>query len=360
MAKKNKKLSPIKVVTNNDVLVEGFEAIAVRQKERELLAQKISLVEPALEEKKEEAAPIMMSVEALWDGSEVNKLNPQEKPLWDLDLLKVPYLWAHYGTRGQGVTVHVVDSGVNSLHPAFAGKKIFAQSFIDDDCSDHTGHGTWVAGKIAGSGIGIAPQATLKCARVLDNSGVGSSNFTNRALASVLNDDDADIVNLSLGSPARCHEQERLIWQLHRRGILIVAAAGNRGSSTALFPAAFDGVITVGALDHKEARASFSNFGATLEIVAPGVSCYGPCLGTSYKKLQGTSMAAPVVTGILTLALAYLKTVKPEMSRIERRNSVVEALKVSAKDLGPVGWDKEYGFGGLNAVGLFENLKIFS
>jgi subtilisin family serine protease len=199
-------------------------------------------------------------------------------------------------------------------------------------------------------------ESVWKCGRVLDNSGVGNAIFTNQALAAAL-DDDTDIINLSLGSTQRSKEQEKLVWKLYRQGVLVVAAAGNRGSSEPLFPGAFDGVLTVGALDHKEARASFSNYGAALEIVAPGVACYGPYLGTSFRKLQGTSMAAPVVTGIMALALSYLKASKPEMSKIDRRNKVMEALKISAKDLGPAGWDQEYGFGGLDALALFRILE---
>ena len=354
----SRKKGAIKVVSNNDVLVEGQEALTLRHKERELLAQKLShpgsLVEPEVQDE-----PLcMMSVHPLWDGKEVPKLDPAERPLWDLDLLKVLHLWSFYGVRGEGVTVTVLDSGINSLHPAFAGKEIHMRCFLSgvDDPRDYTGHGTWVAGKIAGAGVGLAPRARLKCGRVLDNSGVGNAIFTNQALAAAL-EDDTDIINLSLGSTQRNKEQEKLVWKLYRQGVLVVAAAGNRGSSEPLFPGAFDGVLTVGALDHKEARASFSNYGAALEIVAPGVACYGPYLGTSFRKLQGTSMAAPVVTGIMALALSYLKAIKPEMSKIDRRNKVMEALKISAKDLGPAGWDQEYGFGGLDAVALFRNLE---
>lgn len=339
-------INPIKVVGNNEISGKGAtNDLDLRKKDRAILTQK------------PDASFTIMRVEALWGGESVEKLDPKEKPLWDLDLLKIPTIWSYYAVRGSGVKVTVIDSGINTLHPAFAGKHITAKSFLKgvDDPADQTGHGTWVAGKILGNGVGIAPQAELCALRVLDDNGTGSSAFTNRALAYSFADDTTDIVNLSLGSPIKCVEQERLIWKLYRKGVLIVAAAGNRGASV-MYPGAFDGVITVGAICNKGARASFSNYGASLEVVAPGVSCYGPHLGCTYRRLEGTSMAAPIVSGVMALALSYLKASRPKLTKIERRDILIDALQASARDLGPKGWDQEFGFGSINPLGLFETL----
>lgn len=338
-------IKPIKVVSNNEI--SGIDTLELRKKDKEIYSKK-----------QEDDSFTIMRVEALWDGEATETLDGKDRPLWDLDLLKIPYIWSHYAVKGAGVKATIIDSGINSMHPVFAGKQVSGKSFLKgiDDATDQTGHGTWVAGKISGSGIGIAPGSTVCSLRVLDGNGTGSSAATNKALAYCIADETTEIINLSLGSPFRDVEQERLIWKLYRKGVLIVAAAGNRGQQSILYPAAFDGVLTIGAIDKKEARANFSNYGASLEIVAPGVSCYGPHLGTAYRRLEGTSMAAPMVTGVLTLALSYLKKQKPKLSKIDRRDLIISALKESARDLGPKGWDLESGFGCIDPVGLFTKL----
>ena len=116
-----------------------------------------------------------------------------------------------------------------------------------------------------------------------------------------------------------------------------MAATGNSGSSTVLYPAAFPGVIGVGATDQSNHLAWFSNTGEGVDVVAPGVSIYGLDVGNEFRSRNGTSMSAPQVAGFAAL-LAGL----PEM---QYSSAVVAKIESSAKDLGPAGWDPQYGYG---------------
>ncbi|WP_148863499.1 S8 family peptidase [Marinobacter fonticola] len=190
-------------------------------------------------------------------------------------------------------------------------------------------HGTHVAGTIAAldntmGGVGVAPNATILPIRVLGLDGMGSLSDIIAAIDALTSPDNTlkpDVMNLSLGTDANSAQLEAAIQRAVDSGILVVAAAGNQGTNARVYPAAFDNTIAVGAVDAGRQRASYSSFGDWLDLVAPGgdasrdgnndgqgdviISTWGSDTGgvftPAYAGLQGTSMAAPHVSGVLAL-----------------------------------------------------------
>jgi hypothetical protein len=289
----------------------------------------------------------------------------------------------HSETTGNGVVVAVIDTGVDWDHPDLVnnhwtntsesscsnGVDDDGNGFIDDchgfdfvgediyfpnpdnDPTDQYGHGTHVAGTIAAEDnnigvLGVAPNAKLMALKVLDDEGRGTS-------ASVIAGIDyarinkADIINLSLGGPGNDPLMKDAVDNATDDGILVVAAAGN--SENPLYPASYPNAFSVGAIDKAGNRASFSNTGPNLDIMAPGVdiiSTYPVDLdGFEYAINSGTSMATPHIAG---LAALYLEK-NPSATPSEIRN----AITGSATDLGTTGRDNLYGYGAANAATLF-------
>ena len=283
---------------------------------------------------------------------------PNAADLWDFNTLKVPFVWTHYGTQGEGVNVIVIDSGVDVTHPAFAHHTtVNTRSFLPTTKSvvDGTGHGTWVASKIAGGGVGIAPKCNLWCLRVLDESGTGSTTFSTNALQWVLdNVPNPHIINMSMGGYTPSDQQKAVLGKLADKGVLVVAAMGNEGSTVPMYPAGFDRLLAVGAVNKDNTRAAFSNYGANVDIVAPGVACYSAYLGGKFRKMEGTSMATPIITGMLTLGWSYLMQHRKDITSI--RGAVMDALEKTASDLGDAGRDDTFGWGLVDGERFMEKL----
>ena len=281
--------------------------------------------------------------------------DPRYPEQWNLPLVGMPEAWTK--TRGEGVTVAVLDTGILQV-PDLAGTK-FAKgyNFVDDneDTTDDNGHGTHVAGTIAQTtdnrlGVaGIAPAATLLPIKVLDSSGAGQS----AAIADGIRwaaDHGARVLNLSLGGGARSEVIELAIRYAYEKGAVIVCAAGNTGRGKVEFPAAYPLAIAVGAVGPDGSRARYSAYGSDLDLVAPGgdksKGDEGGILQASipnggdaketYLALQGTSMAAPHVAGAAALLIAAgAKT--PE--------EVETALYAGALPKGRGVGDEQYGHG---------------
>ncbi|MBN2454700.1 S8 family peptidase [Candidatus Woesearchaeota archaeon] len=237
---------------------------------------------------------------------------------------------------GETVRIGVIDTGVDYEHPEisyrFGSRKGF--NFVDGTMPlDKNGHGTHVAGVIAGAGCGIATACELYSLKVLDRNGEGNEADTMAAIEWALKN-EVDVVNMSLGSPVASRALEDICYYAASRGLILVAAAGNNGYGPS-YPASFDdAVISVAAVDSRNRHADFSNIYETNDISAPGVhitSCY---LG-GYATLSGTSMAAPHVTGSIGLAIP-----------VAREKDVEELMKKTAL---PLGDEEEYGAGLLKA-----------
>lgn len=296
-----------------------------------------------------------------WVGAAEATQSPKDI-LWDFNACGIPYVWTQYGVRGDDVNVFVLDSGIDFYHPIFrhCEDRLITKSFVPgaDAKHDGCGHGTWVAGKIVGSGVGIAPKCNLYSLRVLDDSGTGKTDFTNKALDWILKQNRfPHVINMSLGGPKKNATQEKLLWQLYKRGATIVVAAGNDGDDDRFYPADYSGVLAVAAVDKNRTRAEFSNYGAKIAVCAPGVACYSSCAGGGFRRLQGTSMAAPTVAGLTALGLSYALSKGATAGGI-LRDKIVGALESSAQDLGEVGRDPFYGFGCIDGKGFFANIDL--
>jgi len=219
---------------------------------------------------------------------------------WNLENIGIKQ--AHKMTKGQGIRIGVIDSGINYKHDELEDRfdKLKGYNFIDDsnDPMDDNGHGTHVAGIAAGKTLGVAPEADLYAIKVLSQNGTGSEGDIINGIEWCI-DHNVDIINMSLGSSYPSYLQEEVCEAAIAKGIFIAAAAGNSGYGPD-YPAVYDGVTAVAAVDSDNEHADFSNIWETNDISAPGMDIYSCYLG-SYKYLSGTSMAAPHVAGVAAL-----------------------------------------------------------
>ena len=262
------------------------------------------------------------------------------------------------GYRGSGVIVAVLDTGVDGDHPDISTNIIDGWNFVDnnDNVTDLDGHGTMVAGIIAaiannGVGIaGVAPEVKIMPLKVLTSSG-GNWIDLDRAIIRAA-DNGARVIVMSLGgkySPLSLATKAAIDYA-YRKGCILVAAAGNDNTSEPFYPAAYDEVIAVSAIDQNDIKAHFSNFGDYIDFCAPGVNIISTWKNGKYAYGSGTSFAAPYVAGVVALLLSKY----PELSN----EDVVATLRVYAEDLGEEGWDPYYGWGLINAYRVVSQTPI--
>ncbi|MCO8273179.1 S8 family serine peptidase [Actinoplanes sp. TRM 88003] len=275
---------------------------------------------------------------------------------WDLARTRVDGAWPR--STGAGVTVAVVDSGVDASHPDLAGQVLPGADFItgtEGVSVDPHGHGTHVAGTIAaltgnGTGVaGMAPHARILPVRVLGANGSGyMSDVANGITWAV--DHGADVVNMSISSSWQVAAVSNAISYARDKGVVVVAAAGNSraAGSPVLFPAADEGVIAVAATNPDDSVAGYSNRGGYVDVAAPGTGILSTYPGDRYIRMNGTSMAAPHVAAVAALLKGGDRALTPE--RIET------ALTSSAADLGAPGRDDDFGAGLLDAAAALATL----
>lgn len=272
-------------------------------------------------------------------------------PAWGLQYnmvaIRAPQGWV-YTTGSSAVTIAIIDSGVDMTHPDLFGKIVAGYNFVTldynkkNDPSDDYGHGTHVAGLAAAfgnNGIGMAGTswgARIMPVKVLNSSGVGT--YFNAAAGIVwAADQGARVINLSFGGSAPSSVLEDAVNYAAARGVLLVGAAGNNGSPSVLYPAAYPAVIAVSATNSANQRAIFSNYGPQIELAAPGAGIYSLHLGGGYMTRNGTSMSAPQVSGLAAILLGLPGNASASAVRSQ--------MQASALDLGPAGRDSEFGFG---------------
>ncbi|MDO8264806.1 MAG: S8 family serine peptidase [Candidatus Parcubacteria bacterium] len=268
------------------------------------------------------------------------------------------------GNTGSGRTVVVLDTGYNYLHPELVTSYLGGIDFVnnDNDPWDDQGHGSHVAGIITADGIdpkakGVAPDAGIISGKVLDQNGSGYFSDVVAGVYWAVNGPDniygteddfnADAISLSLGTGSPYLYQgfcdgvlpdlTEAIKYAVQKDVTVVVAAGNSGRPGVSIPGCISYSTTVGAVDSSDKIASFSGRGNALDITAPGVSIYSSILGSAYATWSGTSMATPMITGVIAL----VKNANPSYTQ----NQVENKLFGTAKDLGKTGKDKDYGWG---------------
>ena len=271
-------------------------------------------------------------------------LDPRTNEQWGALRLDVAELTSR-GMTGAGVTVAVIDTGVDATHPELKDVVLPGWDAIDpqgDGRKDSNGHGTHVAGIIAAAanstgGQGLAPGVRILPVRVLGADGSGDDSDVARGVLWAISH-GADVINMSLGAPTQNDLLAGAVKEAHNAGVAVIVSAGNDGllSSPPSYPAANDGAFGVAATDAADKVAYFSTRGSYVKFSAPGVFVLSTWPSGSWQLESGTSMAAPFVSAAVALTISA-KSVTPL--------EAVARLIGSATDIDASGTDSATGAG---------------
>lgn len=332
--------------------------------------------------------------------------DPFYRHQWHLDQIQMPKAWTR--NRGEGAVVAVIDTGVayrdvdgrfkqvpDLAEPRFVPGWDFVDG--DDTPDDEHGHGTHVAGTIAqstnnGVGVaGVAPLARIMPIRVLDARGGGSWGSVAAGIRWAA-DNGADVINMSLGGGINSQAIASAIAYAHRKGVVVIAAAGNTGRGRVQYPGANRFTVAVGAVRFDETLSFYSSYGSALDVVAPGGDLRvdqnndgmpdGVLQNTilprapgrsDYLAFQGTSMAAPHVAGVAALLRSagvrdpaaieriLKESAKPKKDRNRYGAGLIQAndaLRAATKELGTTRGLTALGLAGLMIFGLRRRLAV--
>jgi thermitase len=271
--------------------------------------------------------------------------DPSYGSQWNLPLMGVPTAWLQ--TMGAGVTLAVCDTGINAAHPDLSGQIINGYNTASNstDTSDINGHGTWVAGVIAAKannltgGASVAPAAKILAMRITDRTDSWAYFSDMAECVTWAADHGAKIANVSFNGVAGSSTVASAASYMMSKGGLVVVAAGNDGADMGYSNSPY--LFTAGATTSSDAIASYSNYGAYIDIAAPGSSIFTTDRSGGYATVSGTSFASPDVAGTAALVMAANPGLKP--------TDVTSIITNTAKDLGTAGWDAYFGFGRVDA-----------
>ena len=295
-------------------------------------------------------AVIYIEPDAFCEGSSTDSASGNGFYSWGVQKVYADkYAKSIANVKGQ-VVVAVVDSGV-SKHQFLDGRILPGFDFVDgdDNTGDLNGHGTHVAGTIVDCTPGL--NIKIRPVRVLDINGNGFHSTVGLGILYAA-ETGADVVNLSLGGPHSNFKDEMVNYCI-KKGITVVAAAGNdHGDTRKVCPAHIEGAIVVGSVDENLSKATLSNVGASIDLVAPGEKIVSCIPGNKYMELSGTSMATAHVSAAAAMLLYENKGLSPAEVETKLRNA--------ATDLGKSGWDSKYGAGFLNLSSFVKGLKEYT
>ncbi|MBW8330347.1 MAG: S8 family serine peptidase [Thiobacillus sp.] len=271
--------------------------------------------------------------------------DPSYGSSWALPKIQAPTAWD--SANGSGVTIAILDTGIDSTHPDLVPNLVPGWNVYDNNANtaDVHGHGTWVAGVAAmaannGKGsAGVAWGAKIMPVRIADPNAYAYWSTVAQGIYWAA-DHGAKVVNVSYNGVSGSATIQSAAQYLRSKGGVVVVAAGNSGALESI--AANDSLLTVAATDQNDARASFSSYGAYVDVAAPGVSVYTTAIGGGYSNASGTSFSSPIVAATAALMLSANSRLTPaDVDRI---------LKTTALDLGTSGYDSYYGSGRINAA----------
>ncbi|OJW96543.1 MAG: serine protease [Thiobacillus sp. 65-1402] len=269
---------------------------------------------------------------------------------WALPKIQAPAAWDN--ANGSGVTIAILDTGIDSAHPDLAPNLVPGWNVYDNNSNtaDVNGHGTWVAGVAAmaannakGS-AGVAWGAKIMPVRIADANAYAYWSTVAQGIYWAA-DHGAKVVNVSYNGVSGSATVQSAAQYLRSKGGVVVVAAGNSGGLESI--AASDALLSVAATDQNDARASFSSYGAYVDLAAPGVSVYTTTVGGGYSNASGTSFSSPVVAATAALMLSANGKLTPaDVDRI---------LKTTSLDLGAAGYDQYYGSGRVDAAAAVQS-----
>lgn len=277
---------------------------------------------------------------------------------WNMSKINAPTAW-NRNVSGLGVTIAIVDTGVDLTHPDLADNLVSGISVVSNTTSpdDDHGHGTHVAGIAAGvannGGImGVAPEANIMPVKVLDKNGSGYMFHVAQGVIWAA-DHGADVINMSLSGVNNSSTLANAVTYAYNKGALLAAAAGNCGDYNYVYngcsyedqpsyPAALANVLAVASTTSADDQSSFSTQGSYVDIAAPGSSIYSSYPPSSYATENGTSQAGPHVAGLAALIWQKNPAYTAAQVRAQIQNTAV--------DLGTTGWDVQFGYGRINAA----------
>lgn len=293
---------------------------------------------------------------------------PAQTTPWGISQIDAPSMWSI--SRGGGVKVGIIDTGIDKTHPDLAANIAGGINFVrpknptkpvdPSAWTDDNGHGTHVAGTIAAIDntigvVGVAPNAKLYGIKVLNSSGSGYLSDIISGIEWSINN-DMDVINMSLGSSSDVQALHDAVDAAYNAGIVVIAAAGNEGDNNLStneigYPAKYSSVIAVAATDANNIVATFSSDGDEVEVSAPGVSIYSTLKGGTYTTMSGTSMASPHAAGTAAAILASPIYSAADIDGDGTWSNLEVRLIIqrTADDLGASGHDNFYGFGLIDA-----------
>jgi subtilisin family serine protease len=275
--------------------------------------------------------------------------DPYSGSEWHLTQIGAPTAWNT--TQGSGVTIAILDSGVDATHPDLQPNLVAGYNTYDGntDTSDVCGHGTAVAGTAAarsdnGQGVaGVAGQAKIMPVRIAYNDASNGCYAYYSTIASGLTwaaDHGARIANISYSGVAGSAAIQSAASYMKSKGGLVFVAAGNAGINENIAPTT--SMIAVSATDSTDTKTSWSSYGSYVALAAPGAGIWTTSKGGIYQAWNGTSFASPVAAGVAALVMAA----RPDLTAVQ----VETLLESTARDLGGAGRDTLYGYGRVNAA----------
>ncbi|KAH9485655.1 Alkaline serine protease [Psilocybe cubensis] len=259
----------------------------------------------------------------------------QDAKLSSTSTTALTYTYKYDSTAGAGVDIYVVDTGIYTAHSDFGGRARWGASFNNLGNSDGNGHGTHCAGTAGGTRYGVAKAANLIAVKVLSDSGSGATSGIVSGLNWVLTQARASgrpsVVSMSLGGSAST-ALDNAVTSLTAAGVHVVVAAGNSNTNAAnTSPARAPSAITVGASTIGDVRSSFSNYGAVVDIFAPGTGITSTWIGstTATNNISGTSMATPHVAGLVAYLIAKDGNVSPAAMATKLQSLAVKGVLTS-------------------------------
>jgi serine protease len=271
-----------------------------------------------------------------------------------------------YAAGGGDVVIGSIDTGVDLTHPEFTGRLIIGQDWYTNDGnpSDEEGHGSHTTGTMAGSTVGVAgvsgagPHVKVYVQRVCGRRGCPTSAIVN-AIRAAADQPGMVAMNLSLGGSSESSAEVDAIAYATGKNVLVIASAGNAGTGTVECPACDPNAISVSSTTWADVLAPYSSFGPGLDISAPGGSCYSNttpegCIYSAYLSggytwMQGTSMAAPQVTGTAAVVASVTGL---------RGAALRSRILSTADDRGAAGYDTSFGNGRVNTYRAVTNTTL--